>query len=77
MRQEDWIKVEDRLPEVGQTVLVASYQYQKWMPSAYVLTYAGKEKIYEDVEIDKWLDHYGQKVGYPTHWMPIELPKSK
>lgn len=75
MKAEDWIKVTDRLPDVGQTVLVASRQYQAWMPSAYVLTYQGKEKIDEDIEVDRWLDHHGQNVGYPTHWMPIVLPK--
>lgn len=75
MKSTDWIKVEDRLPEVGQMVLVASRQYQKWMQPAYVLTYAGKEVICDDITIDRWLDHNGRRAGYPTHWMPIILPE--
>lgn len=75
MNAKDWIKVNDRLPKVGQLVLVASHQYQEWMQPVYLLTYAGKEEICEGVEIDRWLDDRGQNVGYPTHWMPIVYPK--
>ena len=73
--KDKWIKVSDRLPEVGQLVLVASRKYQEWMQPAYVLTYAGKEEIDEGVTLDVWLDEMGRNIGYPTHWQPIELPE--
>ena len=75
MKKGYWNKVSDRLPEVGQLVLVASHKYQEWMQPAYVLTYAGKKEIDEGITLDMWLDEMGQNIGYPTHWMSIELPE--
>lgn len=81
MKAEDWIKVEDRLPEVGQLVLCASHQYQSWMMPAYVLRYSGKENISEEKDeeiwINRWIDEREQDTGYITHWMPLVLPKEK
>ena len=74
MKAEDWISVKDRLPQVGEVVLCASKQYQDWMLPAYILRYSGKEKICDDIWLNRWLDENGQDLGYITHWMPLVLP---
>lgn len=76
MRKEDWIKVEDRLPElIGYTctayVLIAykvQYEYLGEVRYTQVACYDYKEKGWYTKD-DK------QIVEDVTHWMPITLPK--
>ena len=69
MKAEDWIKVEDRLPEAidgytfSEMVLVAWYRGT----SASVAEYNHKTQ--------RWLNRDDKIVVGVTHWMPIELPK--
>ena len=76
MRQEDWIKVEDRLPEAkyrnnegkgysdGVLILIRE-----------IMCYTIMDAIY-DYEAQLWYDRNDDVVyGNITHWMPIVLPK--
>lgn len=65
MKAEDWIKVEDKLPEKDDEVLIYHYKpiYEEWELS--IAFY--DERLGEFWTID------GYKV-HPTHWMPIILP---
>jgi hypothetical protein len=61
MKAEDWIKVEDRLPEFGDDVLM--YHSTDYFHQVYVGYYNGKE----------FRENEGSIIR-PTHWMPIVLP---
>lgn len=71
MKAEDWIKVEDRLPEAvdgwdfSEMVLVA------WFggTSSSVAEYNHKTQ--------RWLNRDDKIVVGVTHWMPIVLPKEE
>lgn len=60
MKAEDWIKVEDRLPETEDTVIVI-VEATKGYP--YVTTAS-----YFPVHSKCW------SKGFVTHWMPIIMP---
>lgn len=62
MKAEDWIKVEDRLPEFGDEVLM--YHPNGYFHQFYVGYYSGKE----------FRENKGSII-VPTHWMPIVYPK--
>ena len=67
MLKEDWIKVEDRLPESNDDILVCYYNsiYEQWETSI---------AFYDESLGEFWTtDDYDRKV-HPTHWMPIVLP---
>ena len=64
MKAEDWIKVEDRLPEVYQDVLMC--HPTDYCHPVYAGYYNGKEFRENEGSIIK-----------PTHWMPIVLPKEE
>lgn len=61
MKANDWIKVEDRLPEYGDDVLM--YSPKGYYHQHYVGYYNGKE----------FRENNGSII-IPTHWMPITLP---
>ena len=68
-RKREWISVEDRLPERGQTVLCYRGDFRGDMMNTYV--YLGS---------DNWEDDYGYRGTAEhegiTHWMPLpEAPK--
>lgn len=79
MLKEDWIKVEDRLPECifgdretmhySRSVLVA----MRWIngcSSYWVIRIACYDKI-----LNQWLDHNEVPYEGVEYWMPIVLPK--
>ena len=61
-----WISVEDRLPEVGQCVLVwcESKMFKKHITiSTYMRTYSAERETY-----------FSRRVRNVTHWMPLPKP---
>ncbi len=62
MKAEDWIKVEDRLPEIDEDVL--TYNPLDYFQQVYIGYYNGK--VFREI--------YGSIIK-PTHWMPIVPPK--
>ena len=73
MKAEDWIKVEDRLPEIGEEVLVAGYfdgtgNMETWF------THRSENKVSWKDKNDFCIYESGCRI---THWMPIVLPKEE
>ena len=60
MRAEDWIKVEDRLPNIGKWVMV----YYK--VGIFGIGYLG---------VYGWVSDNDEEMTTPNYWMPIVPPK--
>lgn len=60
MKASDWIKVEDRLPELGKLVLVF-----------YKAGIIGMGYCYG---LDAWYGDDDDEMATPDYWMPIVLP---
>ena len=58
---DDWIRVEDGLPDKYQKVLVA-------LPTGAV--FIGMME-----NVDYWLNEREQEIAIPTHWQPLKAPK--
>jgi hypothetical protein len=69
MRQEDWIKVEDRLPEV-----VDGWDFSEMVLVAWLGGTAASVAEYNH-QTQRWLNRDDKIVVGVTHWMPIVLPK--
>lgn len=67
MRQEDWIKVEDGLPENDDLVLIRCTGI--WGDHLIDLYYVGRYVV----SMKKWVGD-GLFNDCPTHWMPIVSP---
>lgn len=61
MRTEDWIRVEDRLPETDDSVLV--YDEQQGV-------------LVADYDSFGFNNYEHGMLDFVTHWMPLVLPKS-
>lgn len=71
MKASEWIKVDDRLPEYGEDVLVVGYfngvgDMETWF------SHRSKNKIVLRDKNDFCIYDSGCRI---THWMPIVLPK--
>ena len=66
----DWIKVEDRLPKIGEYVLVCYKAHNKNYPAIAYRT--RKNSITNEV---KWYGEDGFDLPNVTHWAQIKLPK--
>ena len=70
MRASDWIKVEDRLPEVGEYVLCATKRGKYIVNSMYI-----PKNCYGNIlGAKEWHGSSSVKDSI-THWMPIVPPK--
>ena len=69
MKAEDWIKVEDRLPEDGQMCLIITRGTQE----CYVARWEQRIRIFMVSETN-FIGFYKPAL---THWMPIVLPKEE
>lgn len=69
-----WIKIEDKLPEVGQKVLI----YTKWGNIELSELYHHKYTEYEQLENGLYKKIDGAELlwngNIPTHWMPLPEP---
>lgn len=83
MKAEDWIKIEDRLPEAkyrndiekgySDVVLVCGFRYT---PKGVRCSFS--DAAFYDHEYRTWYDQNDDAIaGGVTHWMPIVLPKKE
>ena len=77
MKQEEWIKVTDKMPELidhcAYTVFVLVCYKEQYEYLGMDVRYT-KVACY-DYKEKGWFDHNEQEVEGVTHWMPIILPK--
>ena len=64
----NWIKVEDRLPKIGERVLVCCKYDNEFFPRI-----AARDRSI--MGIPTWYDDDGFDFDNVTHWMHIDLPK--
>lgn len=69
MKASDWISVNDKLPEVGTTVLVCTTNGKFGISSMYI-----PKDCYGKVLGNKEWRGSGAMKNAITHWMPIVLP---
>lgn len=69
MRKEDWIKVEDRLPEA-----IDRYEFSDMVLVAWFGGTSASVAEYNH-NTQRWLNRDNKIVVGVTHWMPITLPK--
>lgn len=72
MKQSDWISVEDRLPEVGEKVLVCTVNDKFGISSMYI----PKDVTAKVLGYKRWRSSAVMSNAI-THWQPIVLPKKK
>ena len=68
MKASDWISVKDRLPKIGERVIVC----QSFSDGSIFARIATRVKINQT---DRWYDDDGFNLEYISHWQPIVLPK--
>ena len=74
MKSTDWIKVEDRLPEVLQEVILAFKMSEEAGGYSVTCGYLESRRI-KGLPTFIWVTEYDDKCMIVTHWMPIVLPK--
>ena len=72
MKASNWISVEDRLPKIGERVIVC----QSFNDGSTFVRMATRVK-YVMNQFDGWYDDEGFEMEYVTHWQPIVLPKKE
>ena len=70
MKANEWIKVEDRLPEVDEYVLCATKRGKYMVNSMYI----PKDSYGKILGVKEWRGSSSVKDSI-THWMPIVPPK--
>lgn len=70
MKQSDWISVKDRLPKIGEEVLVCREQKgEQWCDIAMSIKGYTIERV--------WFRLNGSPIDDVTHWQPIVFPKKE
>lgn len=72
MKAEDWIDVDDRLPEENKYVLVLFKDYDQLLPQICKLVRDVRNDV---VWVDRHYCHYD--ICWSVSWMPIVLPKEE
>lgn len=67
MKSSDWISVKDKLPKIGERVIV----YQQYTDNSTFTQMATMVKVRQDY---RWYDDDGFDLEYITHWQKIVLP---
>ena len=76
MKKEDWIKVEDRLPEAIERYPVSEFVLVSWeIKVFYDDNLKGASVAQYNYAMKRWLNRDNKIVVGVTHWMPIVLPK--
>lgn len=70
MKSTDWISVKDRLPKIGERVIV----YQQYSDNSTFTRMATIVKICQDY---RWYDDDGFNLEHITHWQKIVEPKKE
>ena len=70
MKASDWINIKDKLPKIGERVMVC----QSFNDGSTFVRMATRVKIYQT---EMWYDDDGFNIGYVTHWQKIVLPKKE
>ena len=68
MKSSDWISVKDRLPKMGERVIVC----QSFNDGSLFVRMATRVKVSMRIT---WYDDDGFDLEYITHWTYIKLPK--
>lgn len=68
MKASDWISVNDKLPKIGERVIV----YQSFSDGSTFIQMATLVKLNQ---MKRWYDDEGFDIEYITHWQRIVLPK--
>lgn len=70
MKASDWISVEDRLPKIGERVMVS----QLFNDGSTIVRMATRVKLNQT---ERWYNDDGFNIEYVTHWQKIVLPKKE
>lgn len=70
MKASDWISVNDRLPKIGERVMVC----QSFNDGSTFARMATRVKYIMN-QFARWYDDEGFEIEYITHWQKIVLPK--
>ena len=70
MKASDWISVKDRLPQIGERVMVC----QSFNDGSTFARMVTRVKINKN---DRWYDDDGFNIDKITHWQEIVLPKKE
>ena len=70
MKASDWISIKDRLPQIGERVMVC----QSFNDGSTFARMATRVKINKN---DRWYDDDGFGINEITHWQPIVSPKKE
>lgn len=69
MKPTDWISIKDKLPKLGERVLVC----RKFVDGSTHVDFASREKHFHSMDI--WYTDEGWDIEDVTHWQKIVLPK--
>lgn len=72
MQASDWIKCSDRMPEIGQRVLIFHSRFHSYKFSMLFVDYDNRKRWGKDVGFSS-----SYELDEITHWMPIVGPEEE